>query len=299
MSAETAQAAQSRDRQNPGASGWEASAEAARVKPAADAAFNGVSSRSAAPDAPSDQGGFPRVSVVIPAMNEAENLPHVLATLPVGIHELVLVDGNSVDGTPTVAREHYPTVRIVGQTGRGKGDALQSGFAACTGDIIVMMDADGSTDGGEICRFVDALVAGADFAKGSRFMQGGGSEDITPFRRLGNAFLCGLVNRLFATEYTDLCYGYNAFWRRVLPVIRPDCTGFEVETLINVRAARAGLSVAEVPSVEHLRIYGESSLHPVRDGLRVLRTIVVEWRRRDAWVGEPVEAMAPQPSGLA
>lgn len=275
-----------------------ATAGSAGVDTAAHVASDGASIRSAHPEAGSDHNGLPRISVVIPALNEAENLPHVLATLPAGIHELVLVDGHSVDGTPAIARKHYPQVRIVAQSGRGKGDALRSGFAACSGDVIVMMDADGSTDGGEIRRFVDALVGGADFAKGSRFMHGGGSEDITPVRRLGNAFLCWLVNRLFATAYTDLCYGYNAFWRSVLPVIGPDCTGFEVETLINVRAARAGLRVVEVPSVEHPRIYGESSLHPVRDGLRVLRTIFVEWRRSDGGVLAPVEAVSAEPSGI-
>jgi glycosyltransferase involved in cell wall biosynthesis len=233
-----------------------------------------------APGAANRGAPSPRVSVVIPALNEAENLPHVLATLPADTYELVLVDGHSVDGTSTVAREHYPDVKIVGQPGRGKGDALRAGFSACSGDVIVMMDADGSTDGAEIERFVAALVDGADYAKGSRFMRGGGSEDITFLRRGGNRLLCGLVNRLFATSYTDLCYGYNAFWRGALPAIMPDCRGFEVETLLNVRAAKAGLRVVEVPSVEHLRIHGESKLHPVRDGLRVLRTILREWGRR-------------------
>jgi glycosyltransferase involved in cell wall biosynthesis len=223
----------------------------------------------------------PLISVVIPALNEAENLPHVLATLPEDVFELVLVDGNSLDGTVTVARELYPLVQIVGQPGRGKGDALAAGFAACSGDIIVMMDADGSTHGGEIPRFVEALVDGADFAKGSRFMAGAGSEDITPLRQAGNRLLCGLVNRLFRTGYTDLCYGYNAFWTRVLPAIGPECRGFEVETLINIRAAVAGLRVVEVPSMEHCRIHGESKLRPVRDGLRVLKTILGEWRRYD------------------
>jgi glycosyltransferase involved in cell wall biosynthesis len=222
----------------------------------------------------------PRVSVVIPALNEAENLPHVLGTLPSDTYEVVLVDGHSIDGTSTVARTHYPNVRIVSQPRRGKGDALQAGFAACSGDVIVMMDADGSTDGAEIERFVAALVDGADYAKGSRFMKGGGSEDITFLRRGGNRLLCGLVNRLYRTSYTDLCYGYNAFWRSALPAIVPDCRGFEVETLLNVRAAKAGLRVVEVPSVERRRIHGESKLHPVRDGWRVLRTILREWERR-------------------
>jgi glycosyltransferase involved in cell wall biosynthesis len=231
----------------------------------------------------------PRVSVVIPALNEAENLPHVLATLPSDTYELVLVDGQSVDGTSTVARAHYPTVRIVGQPGRGKGDALRAGFAACTGDVIVMMDADGSTDGAEIERFVAALLDGADYAKGSRFMAGGGSDDITFLRRAGNRLFCLLVNRIYKTAYTDLCYGYNAFWRRALPAILPDCGGFEVETVLNVRAAKAGLRVVEVPSIEHPRIHGNSKLRPVRDGLRVLRTILREWERRPR--SEPVPAL--------
>jgi glycosyltransferase involved in cell wall biosynthesis len=222
----------------------------------------------------------PRVSVVIPALNEAENLPHVLATLPDDTYELILVDGHSVDGTAAVARSHYPNVRIIGQQGRGKGDALRAGFAACTGDVIVMMDADGSTDGGEIKRFVKALSGGADYVKGSRFIAGGGSEDITFLRRAGNGLFCWLVNRLYKTSYTDLCYGYNAFWRNVLPAIAVDCAGFEVETVLNVRAAKAGLRVVEVPSVEHLRIHGESKLHPVRDGLRVLRAILRERKER-------------------
>jgi glycosyltransferase involved in cell wall biosynthesis len=216
------------------------------------------------------------VSVVIPALNEARNLPHVLTRLPEDIYEVIFVDGHSVDLTMEVARALYCDVRFVKQTGRGKGNALQSGFQACRGDIIVMLDADGSADGAEIPRFVDALCRGADFAKGSRFLEGGGSADITRLRRLGNWGLNLLVNTLYGTRYTDLCYGYNAFWAHCLPRINVDCDGFEVETLINVRIAKAGLRVAEVPSYEGLRIHGASNLHAVRDGLRVLRTILSE-----------------------
>lgn len=221
----------------------------------------------------------PTVSVVIPAMNEAENLPHVFATLPSWIHEVVLVDGNSVDDTIEVARRLRPGLRIVRQRGRGKGNALAEGFAACTGEIIVMIDADGSTDGREIIRFVSALVSGADFAKGSRCLPGGGSDDLTVSRRLGNSVLRMIVNLVYGTRYTDLCYGYNAFWARHLPTLDLDCDGFEVETLMNIRAAKAGLRVHEVPSHERCRIHGTSNLRTVRDGLRVLRTIVREWRR--------------------
>lgn len=218
----------------------------------------------------------PRVSVVIPALNEAANLPHVLSRLPKGIFEVVLVDGNSTDGTVEVAQELFPTVRIVGQDRRGKGNALSCGFAACRGDIIVTLDADGSADPMEIPLFVRALRDGADFAKGSRYLAGGGSADITHFRNAGNQALGALVNALYGTRYTDLCYGYNAFWARCLPHLNVDCDGFEVETLLNIRVAKAGLQVAEVPSFEERRINGESNLHTVRDGFRVLRTILRE-----------------------
>jgi glycosyltransferase involved in cell wall biosynthesis len=217
-----------------------------------------------------------RVSVVIAAMNEAENLPHVLARLPEGLHEVILVDGHSIDDTVGVAQRLRPDVRIVSQTGRGKGNALADGFAACTGEIIVALDADGSTDATEIPRFVGALCHGADFVKGSRFAQGGSSTDITPVRSVGNRMLNAFVNSLYGTQYTDLCYGYFAFWARCLPYMRVDCDGFEVETLINVRIAKAGLVVHEVPSDEHPRLHGSSNLHAVRDGSRVLRTIVLE-----------------------
>jgi glycosyltransferase involved in cell wall biosynthesis len=139
------------------------------------------------------------------------------------------------------------------QSGKGKGNALTCGFWAATGDIIVMLDADGSTDPAEIPRFVAALLAGADFAKGTRFTAGGGSADITTIRRIGNWALAKVVNRIWGGQYSDLCYGYNAFWRRCLPFITPDCEGFEVETLINIRAARAELRIHEVPSFEYDR----------------------------------------------
>jgi glycosyltransferase involved in cell wall biosynthesis len=224
----------------------------------------------------------PPVSVVIPAVNEAENLPYVFKSLPEWIHEVVLVDGNSTDSTVEIARELWPDVKVVRQLGKGKGDALITGFKACTGDIIVMVDADGSANGQEIVSYVSALVSGADFAKGSRFANGGGTDDITPIRKLGNRVLCAVVNVKFGARYTDLCYGYNAFWRHCLEEIDLDCTGFEIETLMNIRLVKAGLKVQEIPSHEYLRIHGTSNLHAARDGLRVLKVIFKERSNRGA-----------------
>src|SRR5579875_1679820 len=167
---------------------------------------------------------WPSVSVVIPTLNEARNLPHVFTRLPGGLHELIVVDGHSVDDTCRVARRLRPDARIIRQNRNGKGNALACGFAAATGQIIVMLDADGSADAGEIPLFVQALLDGADFAKGTRFAPGGGSADISRLRAAGNRLLMAMVNRAYGTAYSDLCYGFNVFWRRHLPVLRLDST---------------------------------------------------------------------------
>lgn len=233
----------------------------------------------------------PRISVVVPTLNEARNLevvlPELLAT--VEVHEVIVVDGGSVDDTAETARRLVPDAVVVQQARRGKGNALATGFAQVTGDVVVMFDADGSADPAEIPAFVQALTDGADFAKGSRFTRGGGSADITAIRRAGNEFLNTVMNRAFGTRFTDLCYGYNAFWADQVPVLDlPDHAapgpasgmlwgdGFEIETVINCRFAAAKVRITEVPSIERLRIFGESNLHAVKDGLRVLRTIRTE-----------------------
>ena len=229
----------------------------------------------------------PTTSVVIPARNEASNLQYVLPHIPPIISEVILVDGHSTDDTVAVAQQLLPTIHIVEQTGEGKGDAIRAGLAASTGDIVVLLDADGSTHPHEIPRFVEALMDGNDFAKGSRFAKGGGSHDITLLRSMGNYVLSMLVNVLFGTQFSDLCYGYNAFWKHCLNYVQIDCDGFEVETLINIRMHQAGLKIAEVPSFEHQRIHGTSNLNTFKDGWRVLKTILRERGRK--------ASLAPQP----
>jgi len=255
----------------------------------------------------------PTISVVIPAKNEALNLPHVFEALPRGQYELILVDGSSTDDTVQVAQRLRPDVMIIGQTRKGKGNALACGFAAASGDFIVMLDADGSTDPAEIPAFVRALRDGADFAKGSRFMSGGGSSDISRIRQWGNYWLNKFVNTIYGTRYTDLCYGYNAFRRECLTVMNLEAAtpegvdsgtmlwgdGFEVETLINVRIAKAGLRVTEVPSFEHTRRFGTSNLNAFSDGLRVLRTIHAERTRGRRRENSPAARQSPRVTGAS
>src|SRR5579875_3131029 len=222
--------------------------------------------------------GNARVSIVIPAHNEARNLRHLLPQLPSWVHEVILVNDHSTDDTEKVAVTVLPTIRILRTAGgRGKGAALQVGFQAATGDIIVMMDADGSSDPQELPRFVAALHAGAYLAKGSRFIGDGGSADITMLRRCGSLVLISITNRLFGVRFTDMFCGFNAFWKSCLDYFEIDCNGFEVEAQLHLRICKANLEIAEVPSYEHARIHGASNFRTFRDGWRVLKMIVKEW----------------------
>lgn len=223
--------------------------------------------------AASPTGVSSRVSVLIPAKNEAENLRWVLPRIPSWVDEVIVVDGLSTDGTEAVARQLRPDVVIVDERRRGKGAAVRAGFAAATGDIVVMMDADGSMDPFEIGRFVNAIRDGADLVKGSRRMDGGGSADLTVIRDLGNWGLLRAANLVLGTNFSELCYGFMAVRRSRLPDLRLISDGFEIEMEIVARAVVAGLRIHEVPSFEYPRRAGASNLNAVRDGLRIVRTL--------------------------
>lgn len=218
------------------------------------------------------------VSVIIPALNEAENLPHILPKIPSWVHEIILVDGNSTDDTVAVAKRIIPNIRIVKQEAgtRGKGAALRAGVNAANGDIVVLLDADGSTDPTEIPVFVSTLLAGADYAKGSRFLQGAGTVDMPFYRQVGNGSLVLLTNILYKTRYTDITYGYNAFWRSDAHLLAFEINGWACEIVNNIRAARNGLRIVEVASFENERIAGEAKLQTWSAGWVILKAIVSE-----------------------
>ena len=252
---------------------------------------NGNSTRPTGPER------WPLVSVVMPTLNEAQNLPSVLPRIPMWVHEVVVVDGGSTDGTVDIVRRLRDDAIVVHQRGRGKGDALITGFAAATGELIVTIDADGSTDPAELPAFVGALLSGADFAKGSRFLQGGGSSDMEWYRCAGNHALRMVTRWLFGGQFSDLCYGFNALWRTAVDRLDLDCDGFEIETLIALRALKADLRITEVASYEEPRIHGVSHLRTIRDGGRVLRTILAERFTRRRWLPEPWPVARPSRPG--
>jgi len=221
-------------------------------------------------------GSGPSVSVVIPTLNEARNIGWVIGRLPALVDELIVVDGRSTDGTIAAALAARPETVVVHERAPGKGAALRAGFARAAGDVIVMIDADGSMEPSEIARYVATIEAGYDLVKGSRFLPGGGTTDISRLRSLGNLALLVLANRLYDCAFTELCYGFMALRRSALERLSLTADGFEIEAQIVAHAVRAGLRIAEVPSFESVRRTGDSHLHALRDGARVLRGLVSE-----------------------
>ena len=236
----------------------------------------GFEKRLDAQDLIGSKANSPRITVIIPTLNEERNLPHVLPKIPATMDEILLVDGYSTDNTVELAKKLCPGIRVIYQDGKGKGNALRYGIAEATGDIIVTIDADGSMDPEQIPSFIAPLLAGYDYVKGSRFLPRGGTLDMPWLRRLGNKIFTTLVNLLYETKYTDLCYGYNAFWRKAFQQVRLNTDGFEIETEMHIKAAKARLKVAEVPSFERARLNGKGRLGTFKDGWKIFRTILLE-----------------------
>jgi glycosyltransferase involved in cell wall biosynthesis len=221
----------------------------------------------------------PTVTVIIPTLNESKNLPLILPYIPMDwVDEVLLVDGRSTDNTVEVARQLLPSITVILEKTPGKGAAMRAGYRAASSEIVIILDADGSNDPREIPRFVSALMQGSDMVKGSRFCHSGGTTDMPRIRKWGNAAFVQMVNLLYGSKYTDLCYGYHAFWRYCLDYIDIEqVNGFEIDTSLYLKAMQARLRLTEVPSFEGYRFHGYGKLRTIPDGWRVLKTIVKEY----------------------
>lgn len=214
-----------------------------------------------------------KISVVIPTLNEEKNLPRLLKELPSYVDEIIVVDGHSKDRTVEIAKNYGARI-IFDEV--GKGSSLRKGMNAATGDILITMDADCSHVPTEIPLLIAGIESGYDVCMGSRFIQGGGSEDITFIRKIGNKFFVFLVNLIWRMNYSDLCYGYRSFRRNCIEKLGLESDGFGIETEISIRAAKKKLRVLEVPSFEKARASGEGKLRTFHDGWVILKRIVKE-----------------------
>jgi glycosyltransferase involved in cell wall biosynthesis len=220
----------------------------------------------------------PRVSVVIPCLNEAESIERVVQlareTLETsGIAgEVIVADNGSADGSDALARG--AGARVVHESRRGYGSAYLAGFAAARGDFIVMGDADLTYDFTEIPRFVDELAKGADLVIGDRM------DNIHPgampwlHRYVGNPILTGLLNLFFRTGVKDAHCGMRALRRDALDKLDLRATGMEFASEMVIRAAKENLEIHQFP-IQYLPRGGESKLSSFRDGWRHLRFLLV------------------------
>jgi len=214
-----------------------------------------------------------KVSVVIPTKNEEKNISTVLKELPSYINEIIVVDGHSTDNTVKIAKRYG--AKIIYEN-VGKGFALRKGMEAARGDIVIMMDADCSHRCAELGLLVEAIKSGFDVAMGSRFIQGGGTEDMPLLRKAGNKLFIVLVNLIWGTNYSDLCYGYRAFRKSCIKKLQLKSDGFGIETEIAIKAAKKHLRTIEIPSYEKVRCHGEGKLQTFADGFKILKTIINE-----------------------
>lgn len=229
-----------------------------------------------------DVGGSPQhrplVSVVIPCLNEAENIEECVSRATRVMHEhglsgeVIVADNASDDGSPELAKSAGAVV--VHEPRRGYGSAYLAGFAAAQGEYVVMADADLTYDWNEIPHFVQKLQEGADLVMGDRM------DNIHPgampwlHRYVGNPVLSGILNLFFRTGVRDAHCGMRGFRREILPVLDLRTTGMEFASEMVIRASKEKLDIRQIPIEYHPR-GGESKLSSFRDGWRHLRFLLV------------------------
>jgi glycosyltransferase involved in cell wall biosynthesis len=240
--------------------------------------MNAITHTSTPSTADGQTAATPLVSVVIPCLNEAENIEACVTAARAALEgmdvesEVIVADNDSEDDSARLAQE--AGARVVVEKRRGYGSAYLAGFAASRGRYIVMADADLTYDFGEIPRFVAALEDGAQMVIGDRM--GNIQPGAMPWlhRYVGNPVLSGLLNLLFRTGVTDAHCGMRALRRDVLPRLDLRTTGMEFASEMVIRASKEHLKIAEFP-IEYRPRGGESKLSSFRDGWRHLRFLLV------------------------
>ena len=217
-----------------------------------------------------------KVTLIIPTKNEEGCIGKVLREVPKKVvNEILVIDYHSTDKTADEAKRNLRSKqdRFIEQKGRGYGGAFIEGIKIARGDVIVMMDADGSHNPADIPFLIAKLKEGYDYAMSSRYAVGAKSFDDTLIRWIGNMIFTKLTNIVHNMHITDSLYLLTAVWKEDLERMNLKSEGFEICTEILVKASRMGLRIAEVPTIERARYKGESKVSAFWDGLKILKAI--------------------------
>jgi glycosyltransferase involved in cell wall biosynthesis len=218
-----------------------------------------------------------KVSLIIPTLNEAGAIGRTLKEIPKNfIYETIIIDGHSTDNTEKEARKHLRPRKdkFILQKKKGFGSALRQAFKIAKGDVIIIMDGDGSHNPKDLPALIKKIKEGNNYVMASRYAPGGNSNDDTIIRFIGNKALTFLTNLIHSTNVTDSLYVFTAITARDLKKLRLTSPGFEFCTELLIRAHHAGLKFAEIPVVERSRFAGRSKVNAFYHGWKILKTIL-------------------------
>lgn len=218
-----------------------------------------------------------KISLIIPTKNEEGAIGRVLKEIPKKlIYEIIVIDGHSKDNTAkeTKAQLRPKKDKFILQKRKGFGNALQQAFKVAHGDVIIIMNGDGSHNPKDLQALTEKIRQGYEYVIASRYAPGGRSDDDTIIRFIGNRILTWLTNLLHGSNVTDSLHFFTAITRSGLKKIHPTSPGFEFCIEILIRAHKAGLKFAEIPVVERARFAGKSKVNIFFAGLKILEMIL-------------------------
>ena len=215
---------------------------------------------------------MPKVSAVIPTLNEVSTIKMVLDSLPKDVvDEVLVIDGHSTDGTVELVKSLGYQVYF--EEGNGFGAAFATGAKKATGEIVVFINSDFSHDAADIPKFLEKIKEGYDMVMASRYMKGGGSEDDSLLHYIGNRIITFTVNLVHRTHFSDILYFYLAAKKEVFDRVETKAQGFEYCIYWPIKSHKGCFKITQIPSFERKRAGGKAKVNALIHGTKIFLSI--------------------------